>query len=309
MIESPAASARGSARVPGSCGELVQGSIDGDYFLVSCPIDMYSTATVELTDGSDRVYAPKNAPKSRRAVELTLARFGRCDLDAHLSLSSQLPRGKGMASSTADVSAAIAATSVALGEEEAMPPAEIARAALLIEPSDGVMLPGISRFDHRRGNSAVTLGSPPPMRIVVLDFGGTVDTIAFNSVDRGNTLQCLQPKFEEALAFIVNGIDNGNLKDIGAGATLSAVTNQKMLYKPQLDSVLRIADEVGALGVNVAHSGTVLGILFEDDMERTRHGISRAQETLSGIRKIYDRRIVGGGVVSVVKSHSHMEAL
>ena len=74
------------------------------------------------------------------------------------------------------------------------------------------------------------------------------------------------------------------------------MSNQKLLYKPQLDAVLRLSDDVGALGVNAAHSGTILGMLFEDDPELTRYAVSRAWSELPGLRQTYDRRIVDGGI-------------
>ena len=299
MTQTTKAVARATARAPGSCGELAQGMLDGGYFLVSCPIDLYSTATVALSPGSGRVDAPVDAPKSRQAVELTLAHFGARDVDARLSLSSPLPRGKGMASSTADVSAAIAATATALGMEADMPPAQIAQIALQVEPSDSVMLPGIAILDHKRGSIARTLGDPPPMRVVALDFGGGVDTLAFNGVNREATLKCLQPEFSEALALIEQGVRNGSAADIGAGATRSAVANQHLLYKPQLDAALQLARDVGAVGVNAAHSGTVLGLLFEDEVALAENAVSQAWENLFGIQRIMNRRIVGGGVVHI----------
>ena len=308
MTQTAKVVARATARAPGSCGELAQGMLDGDYFLVSCPIDMYATATVALSAGDGRVRAPVDAPKSRRAVELTLAHFGRRDMDAHLSLSSPLPRGKGMASSTADVSAAIAATAAALGAEAEMLPTDIAQIALRIEPSDGVMLPGIARFDHKRGKVAQTLGAAPPMRVVALDFGGNIDTLAFNGVNRDAALRRLRPVFSDALALIARGIRNGSAADIGAGATRSAVANQKLLYKPHLDAVLQLADDVGAVGVNAAHSGTVLGLLFTDDAALAENAVSRAWENLFGIERIYNRRIVGGGVIPIATSDKAQEA-
>ena len=289
------------ARAPGSCGELAQGMLDGNYFLVSCPIDMYSTATVEISPGSGRVTAPPDAPKSRRAVELALARSGRHDVDARLSLSSPIPRGKGMASSTADISAAIAATASAVRPGAEISPDEIASIALRIEPSDSVMLPGIALLDHKSGSTMRTLGAPPPMRVVVLDFGGNVDTLAFNGVNRDSALNRLEAQFSEALSLIEAGIRAGNPVAIGEGATLSAVANQQLLYKPQLDTVLHLAEEVGAVGVNAAHSGTVLGMLFEDDDSLAENAVSQAWNSLFGIRRIYNRRIVSGGV-------THLEA-
>lgn len=298
-----------TARAPGSCGELAQGMLHGDYFLVTCPIDMYSSATVALTHGTGRVNGPPDAPKSRQAVVLTLAHFGRLDLDAHLSLSSPLPRGKGMASSTADVSASVAATAAALGADADMPPPTIAKIALQVEPSDGTMLPGIAVLDHKRGSIAKTIGSPPPMRVVALDFGGDVDTLAFNSVNRDEILKRLQPDFEETLQLVERGIREGSAADVGAGATRSAITNQQLLYKPQLDAVLRLAEDIGAVGVNAAHSGTVLGLLFEDDNALAENAVSQAWESLFGIQRIYNRRIVGGGVTTIETSDRPEEAI
>ena len=297
-----------TARAPGSCGELVQGMLRGDYFLVTCPIDMYSSATVALTPGTGQVIGPPDAPKSRHAVALTLAHLGRHELDAHLSLSSPLPRSKGMASSTADISAAVAATAAAMGRDADMPPTMIARIALQVEPSDGTMLPGIAMLDHKQGSVAKTIGSPPPMRVVVLDFGGDVDTLAFNGVNRDSALERLQPEFEEALRLVAQGIRGGNAEDVGAGATLSAVTNQHLLYKPQLDAVLRLAEDVGAVGLNAAHSGTILGLLFEDDDSLAENAVSQAWESLFGLQRIYNRRIVGGGVTIIETSDRPEEA-
>lgn len=297
-----------TARAPGSCGELAQGMLDGDYFLVTCPIDMHSSATVTVNTGTGRVDAPVDAPKSRRAVNLTLAHFGRDDLDAHLTLSSPLPRGKGMASSTADVSAAIGAAAAALGKQSEMPPDVIAEIALRVEPSDGIMLPGIAMLDHKRGRIAKSLGIPPPMRVVILEFGGNVDTLEFNGVNRDAALARLQPEFEAALALIERGIGQGSPSDIGAGATRSAIVNQHLLYKPQLDAVLELADEVGAVGVNAAHSGTVLGLLFDDDTALAENAVSQAWESLFGIQRIYNRRIVSGGVTIVESSDRPEEA-
>ena len=38
-------------RVPGSCGEIMQGSWQGEPFLVTCPIDRYSTVTIRPGTG------------------------------------------------------------------------------------------------------------------------------------------------------------------------------------------------------------------------------------------------------------------
>ena len=290
------AHATASASVPGSCGEFVQGILDGHNFLVSCPIDMYSTATVTIVNGRGRVYGAPEAPKARRTVELTLARFQRSDVDVWLRLKNPLPRGKGMASSTADIAASAAATAKTLDECAAMEPSEIARLALEIEPTDSVSYPGITMFDHKRGSLIKMLGDIPPMRVAVLDFGGTIDTVAFNRVNRNSILNRKQSVFLEAISLIENGIKNRNPRDIGAAASLSAIANQEVLFKPQLEHVLRLAEDIGAVGVNVAHSGTVIGMLFDDDVALVKDAASQSWRKLSGIKRIYNRRVVNGGI-------------
>ena len=285
-----------SASVPGSCGEFVQGILDGQNFLVSCPIDMYSTATVTLVNGRGRIYGASEAPKARRTVELILDRFQRSDVDVCLRLENPLPRGKGMASSTADIAATAVATAKALDECAAMDPSDVARLAIQIEPTDSVSYPGIVMFDHKRGDLIKILGNIPPMRVAVLDFGGTIDTVEFNRTNRNPILDRKQSVFREAISLIERGIINRDVRDIGAGASLSAIANQEILFKPKLSDVLRLAEDVGAVGVNVAHSGTVIGVLFDDDIALVKAAVSQSWRKLSGIKRIYNRRVINGGI-------------
>ena len=267
----------------------------GRHFLVTCPIDMYARAQVAVTAGAGRIRSPAGSPKARRAVELTLAHFRETGTDAELRLSNPLPRGKGMASSSADVCAAIVATALALGRE--ITPLETARIALQVEPSDGIMLPSIAMFDHLDGSLARVMGEPPPMRVLALDFGGRVDTLAFNGVNREAILKRLEQRLQESLACISAGVRDGDLEAVARGATISALANQEILYKPQLEAVIELAPVVGAAGVNVAHSGTVIGMLFPDDDARLDSAVTLVREKLPGLKQTFLCRVVGGGVI------------
>ncbi len=284
---------RGVAWSPGSCGELAQGHLDGMAVMVTCPIDVGSKAIVELSDGSGCVDGPADAPKARRAVELTLTALDRPDLDACLRLENSLPRSRGMASSTADVAAAIAATATAL--DSSLSPRQQADLALAIEPSDGVMLPGIALFDHLGGRIARTLGQPPPMRVLVLEFPGEVDTEAFNEGDRVDCVDGAGRRFRDALDLIADGVANGDPRPIGEGATLSSQLNQCVLPKPRLPDAMKLGRDADALGINVAHSGTVIGLLFEADAERIAWAALSARQRLPEIVAIHDCRMIGGG--------------
>ena len=96
---------QGSVLVPGTCGELVQGTICGTNFLVSCPVNWFSRVTIIAAPGQRRIAFPADRIKTARAVRRALQREGGAGLAAVIEVSSGLPIGKGMASSTADLSA------------------------------------------------------------------------------------------------------------------------------------------------------------------------------------------------------------
>ena len=284
----------GTASAPGTCGELAQGMLDGVLCLVTCPIDIRSTATVELSPGEGVIEAPPDSPKAAQAVVATLEHLGESGMDARLALDSPLPRGKGMASSTADVAASIAATAAAAGRW--LEPEQIAEIALGVEPSDGVMFPGIVVFDHREGRIARPLGQPPPMRVLVLDFGGVVDTLEYNRVARDNALKLQAPRMSEAVSLIETGLLRGNPLFIGKGATISAIANQEVSFNPYLDDVLAFSAEVGGYGVNVAHSGTVIGLLLPDQPSLVTHTAAQARRRFDCLESTMRCRVKGGGV-------------
>ena len=281
-------------RAPGVCGELVQGMLGDSHFLVTCPIDYFARASVTLSKNGDGLAAPPDCPKSAAALRATLIHLGQGQLSAKLTINSPIPRSKGLGSSSADVTATIAAAALALGEE--LTPESIARIALSVEPSDGVMFPGIALLDHREGKIIQVLGPPPPMEIVALDFGGTVDTVEFNAVDRRSQWKSIQAEVDEALELVKAGIREQDPGLIGRGSSISSLASQTVLFKPELPDVLEFAESVGAAGVNIGHSGTVIGILL-DARERMGKSVYRqAKGAFPNAEAIHHFRLLGGGI-------------
>ena len=286
-----------TVRAPGVCGELVQGIRDDVYFLVTCPVDFFSQVQVELFRDGNGVEAPTGCPKSAAALSATLKYLGHDQLAAKLTVRNPIPRGKGMGSSSADVAATIAATGLALGVE--LSPAVVAEIALAVEPTDGVMFPGVALFDHREGRVVEMLGQPPPMEIVALDFGGTVDTVEFNRVDRRSLWQSIQAETSEALELVRSGVQLGDAELVGRGSSISAVASQKVLPKPKLPAVAEFAREVGAVGVNVGHSGTVIGVLLDARQRRGKSTYRRALRAFPEAEMVHHFRLLGGGLQSM----------
>lgn len=277
------------ARVAGSCGELVQGAVSGAHFHISCPIDLYSQARARIIEGGD-ISAPPGRSKVAVVARRVVDSLGYSGAGVSIELESDLLLGKGMASSTADIGAAAAATGAALGIR--LSPMAIARLALEIEPTDGTIFPGIVIFDHRKGRRLEFLGNPPPLEILLLDSGGTIDTMVFDT-DRAGYEPVEQKRLERGLSLVREGLKRGIGRLVAEGATLSARVNQRILPKPRLQEVVEAADRAGALGVNVAHSGTLLGIICPQS--RGLQVYRKIQASLRG-RIFHLARLTGGGV-------------
>jgi len=286
-----------TVRAPGVCGELVQGMLGEAYFLVTCPVDFFSRVQVQLFQDGPKMAAPDGCSKSVAALGATLVYLGKGDLSAKLSINNPIPRSKGMGSSSADVAATIAATSLALGVE--LSPQAIAEIALSVEPTDGVMFPGIALFDHREGSMAETLGPAPPMEIVALDFGGTVDTLEFNAVDRRAKWRSIEAETRSALELVRAGLEQGDPALVGRGSTVSALASQEVLPKPRLSAVNQFAQDVGAVGVNVGHSGTIIGVLLDARERRGKSTFHQARKRFPEAEMVHHFRLLGGGVQRV----------
>lgn len=245
-------------RVPGSCGELVQGWVDGEPFLGTCPIDIYSTVCVSRDfDGCHGL-----GEKSRRALHLTLERLGEEHFPYGLSLQSDIPQGKGMASSSADIAAVVVAVTEALGQ--GWSPEQVLDIAAAIEPTDGVFCPGIVLMNQIEGRVLSVYDRLPAMRIAIFDLGGTINTCAFHA-SVGDFDEDWNREAAYTLAQFRWAMTKGDAGLLAQAATRSAMNNQHLLWKAELPALERIARKMGALGINVAHSGTVAGVLWPAD--------------------------------------------
>lgn len=283
-----------TVRVPGSCGELIQGQNEESPFLVTCPINKYTTAVVRPNEVQSRYPLGE---KVRCAIRLTCDHLKVPMPSFALSITSELPWGKGMASSSADILAACHAVAAAYGrrlsEEEAF------RLALRIEPTDAVACRGIVLADHIGGRRFERFDTVPNIRIAVFDYGGTVDTVAFNA--RRDLLALnrkKQARIAEALFYLRKGFLTNDPAFIGKGATISAIANQVILHKKALADIIQIAKEEGAVGVNVAHSGTVLGVLFDArSCKGYEHCVQRVEDAVDELHFYTDADMVSGGVL------------
>ena len=277
---------------PASCGEFVQGILDGEEYLSSYAIDMFSIATLEEKQEKINL-GPK---KSRKAIEKVFERFNiplkECK-NISLEINSKIPVGKGMASSTADIGATIKATLSMLNKN--LDNEEISRIASQIEPTDSTLLYKNSIFNPIKGQVKKYLSTLDNGKVIILEPNEILET----SIIRSNP-DYLDIKLEnkgiikESFNLLEEGLKEKNLKLIGKACTLSSLANENIHKKPYLNEIIEISNKMGAYGVNIAHSGTVMGILIDNNMDHERIISHLKEKSLDDYyKKIHLSKIIG----------------
>ncbi|MGI5341225.1 kinase [Streptomyces sp. CA-181903] len=253
----------------GTFGELLQGMLpDARHFLVTFPLDLWSTATFRLTDGDTVTVSPAGKSKSRLLATRMLRAHGHSG-GGVLRLDGGPPEGKGLASSSAD----LVATARAVADALDVPLDEEATETFLrdIEPSDGVMYAGIVSYYHREVRLKERLGTLPPLTIVAHDTGGMVDTVRYNHAARAPGHRARR-EYATLLGTLSDAVRGGDLAAVGRVATRSAELHLGQDPDLRFTRMRAVCREVGGLGLVIAHSGTYLGILLgehrDDDPER-----------------------------------------
>lgn len=254
----------GLVRCPGTCGEWVQGARTGIPFLVDCPIDRFSEARVALNMHATGWDLPLAKTKALQVLELLKEDLGLPSLSGKVEFLQQLPEGKGMASSTADITAVVAAALIALGEDPV--PERLAHFALRIEPSDSVMFPGITEIEHVLRHQHRVLGPSVPALFLALDWGGAIDTRVFNArPGLAEHYRRYEDEIARAHGLAREGIEQIDLEKLAVAGTISARCNLEINAKLQFEPFLTWVLQKGGLGVVTAHSGTLLAGVFPLD--------------------------------------------
>ena len=282
----------GVGYAPAHHGELLQGVFDDGTgrlrrALVTLPHPQRGSRAVFYPSQSHwGVVGTPELVKVRRAAILALREFCTHPAPAkggQIEITSDIPRGIGMGSSTSDVTATIRAVAdyhgVSLSREE------VGRLAVLAEcASDSIMIDDrVVLFAHRDGLVLETLGHRlPPMVVVGCDTepGARVDTLGLRPADyddrEAGAFQVLRAALRRAVA-------TDDVALLGRVATASARINQRYLPKPNLELLLDLCLRNGGCGIQVAHSGTVAGLIFDARRPGVEEGVRRC---LSGIEEM-----------------------
>lgn len=275
----------GTACAPIHHGEILQGSfrVDGHIRrgLVTLPCPLYrSQATFTPKSGGRVRVRPEWREKARRAAELAVREIepgvGGC-----LEVDSDVPLCRGLGSSTSDVLAAIRAVADSFGL--VLPRVTVARLAVEAESaSDSLMFDQTAvLFAHREGGLIEDFGAGlPPLHVLGFGTGEPVDTLNFR---RARYTERELDRFDELRSALRRAVADRDAALIGEVATTSTWINQQHLPIPRLEEVCATAAQVGAVGVQTAHSGDIGGILFDGHVTDLDYRVGIAQKVLQDL--------------------------
>jgi uncharacterized protein involved in propanediol utilization len=231
--------------------------------LVSLTSDVFrAEALFYPSQNATVIVKPTWKVKAEHAAQLTL---DYCKVGQHggsLVIKNNIPPSWGLGSSTSDVTAAIRAVGAAFGRT--LPPAVVANLAVKAEiASDSIMYTDRAvLFAQREG-------------LVLEEFSKQLpsfEVLGFNTNATGYETLGTPPAryswweieaFRPLIGLLRKAVQTQDARLVGRVASASARINQRHLPKPHFDRLEKLTERVEALGLQVAHSGTVVGLLFD----------------------------------------------
>ena len=204
---------------------------------------------------------PKHKQKAVKVVQSTFEHFRISGIGGLVTVSSNIEEAKGYGSSTADCIAAARAAANVIGRR--LSEREIARIVVSNETaSDNTMFHRAVLFAQREAAVLEDYQRPfPNLEIVGVDTEptGYVDTLNYPPAEYH--WQHLQT-FQVLVNAIRCAFRTGDLALLGRVATASATINQQFLPKPFFPELRKLAECARILGISVAHTGTIAGLVL-----------------------------------------------
>ena len=268
------APAGGSARAPGTMGPVA--------CLLTMPVPQHgSRACFARLSGSPLQVRPAWKVKAARAARLALDFLGENRAGGVLTVECPVRAGLGLGSSTSDVVAAIRAVCDAHGMS--IESDRLARLAVEAEGAiDPIMFEEGVLFAPRRGRVLERwAGGFPEFLVVSVDTdpgGSGVDTLSM-PVPRYSAAELDQ--YEELIWRARTAFGERDAAALAAVATRSAELNQRFLPMRGFGELRALTRQPRCLGLQISHSGTVAGLLFDPEAGHAEaDGVRRAVQTL-----------------------------
>ncbi|MBC2582195.1 kinase [Clostridium sp. DJ247] len=257
---------------PGSFGEILQGKIQNKDMLISSPVNIYTRIRLfECCNSNKKLRFKKSSDFLYNILKLWGLEEYEKNID--IEIKSQIPYGKGMASSTADLCGLyhclIKMFKRQFNEDE------LIEQCINIEPTDSIIFDKMTLFNYKDGLYKETLGDYFNYNILAFEGNKVIDTVKFNQMKLPGLSQV-----DDLVPILKEAVKEKSIEKLAYVSTESIVRNQKRLNYNFLHHVLDIKYETGGLGIIGAHSGNVLGIVYSD-IEKLNYGITISNKVSS----------------------------
>lgn len=256
--------------VHGTFGEILQGYTFGahgfEHFLFTAPVEeLKSQARLCPHDGTAKErlgITPSDRAKALSAFELLSAELGYGATDCTIEIDSNIPVAKGYASSTADI---LATAQLCIRSRHPETPEPVVHALALsvarqLEYGDYLLHPGVAACAQRSHRLLTAYRTDLRWTLVGVDEGGWVRTEEFHQESPEDLGKARV--YAELFAQLDTALRADDYAAAAEVASRSAELHNDRLPKKSLEDLRRIQRDLGALGVCVAHSGTLAGLIF-----------------------------------------------
>lgn len=285
---------------PACCGELVQGIYRNCECISTYCIDLYSKAYLSQTLESISYREYKKNKKSYDAIKIAAKYMGISDGEINcfkLDIKSEIPRGKGMSSSSSDILSSLKALTDFTGIE--LDKDRISKIMVSIEPTDPIMYKKLCIYDSKCGsvkkefNGNIFLGK----EVMVLEPKTKISTQTLKEKDFYKKIVSKNRSLsEESFKLLTMGIEENSIDLVSKACINSAIANEGIKSTPHIREIYEVCDKNSCNFVNIAHTGTVVGICLGDNTDREKLVFDLNEKK---ILKFYDRihmtNIVEGG--------------
>ncbi|UUX33344.1 GHMP family kinase ATP-binding protein [Fundicoccus culcitae] len=247
---------------PASCGELVQGKINNERFLCSYAINCYTHVTIKKVEEGSNILLPEKAQKlvnfTKKFIRDSEKKWEKIDIQ----IDNSIPYEKGMGSSTAD----LVSLSIALSEyfDLNWNPTFIAKVLTQIEATDSLVFPSLTLMNPDTGESILNFTQDKYYSVACIIPSESINTstIISSYSERDWNIKA----YSDLLNQTTKAFDCHSLDQLIKVAELSALLNEKILTKPFLEGLIKLKSIQGIKGLNVSHTGTVIGIIYDESV-------------------------------------------
>ena len=243
-----------------SFGEILQGRLSGEVdFLVTLPIDMWSICNLTAIRRFGPLVINCEYFKSAKVAEMLLDKLGITEgYEITISFSRNIPVGKGLSSSTADMLSTIRALQEIFGF--LLREKTISDIFTQIEPHDGLMYKSCVVYNQRKGQLIKELIYIPQFWIIAIDFGGQINTVEYNA--KLQFTPDVLEKYDSLLRKLEDAFSRKDEVKIAQCATESTALHLLAHQNELKLNVFNTCSKFNPLGVVNTHSGTCLGLVY-----------------------------------------------